>query len=418
MKSIVRAVLASALLGTAVAAVLPAAAAENKISRDVAKSLQAAQKALQPPTPDYATALADVKDAQAVTDRTPYDDLVINEVLAQIYIQQKDYTDATAPVEAIADSPALPDDQKKGAFANAFQLAMVAKHYDKAIGYGQQLQTLNALTPAIEADLGVAYYFTKDMAHAQQYAQMSIDADKAAGNPPNENALKIVENAEAAQNNTGALQGTLENLAMTYNQPDTWNKLITLALQTKGIKDIDELYLLRLKTLLPSTMVTEDYTGLAAIADAEGYSTEALNILQKGMQAGKVTSSQAGVTLTHARNGANQDARDLPKIAAEAERAKKGEADIKLAEDYWGYGRFADAEVAARRAIAKGGLKDPSEGPMLLGMILVAEKKYSDAVQSLSQVSGSAPRNAAAHVWSLYAQAQIKAQGAAQPAPH
>lgn len=414
MKSIVRAALAAALLGATGVATLPnTALAADHLSKELVKPISAVQDALK--KNDYATALASIKDAQAVTDRTPYDDYIINAFLAQIYINQKDYTNADTPLEAAADSPALPDEQKKATYLNAFQLSLFAKHYDKVVKYGQLLQTMNALDFKTQGDLAIAYFFLKDSPHAVQYAQLSIDGAKAAGQQPDENMQKILMNAAVAKNDTGSITASLENLAVQYNDAGSWSKLVDLALNTKGIKELDELFLLRLKFMVPESMRTEDYTGLASVANVGGYSTEAYNVLQKGIAAGKVTAHDAGPTFAQAKSGAAADARDLKSIASQAERAKTGESDIKLAEDYWGYGRFADAEASARRAISKGGIKDPNEGPMLLGMVLVAEGKFADGQQELSQVGGSAARRAAAHLWSLYAQAQLKAQsGAAQ----
>jgi hypothetical protein len=414
MKSIVRAAFVATLLCSAASVVAPAYAADApKLTREVQKDLAAVQTALK--TSDYAAALASIKAAQAVDGRTPYDDFMINTFLASIYIQQKDYTSATAPLEAAADSPAIPDDQKKQTYFNAFQLAMNAKDFQKATVYGQQLQAMNALDSRMQANLALAFYEIKDMAHAQQFAQMSVDADKAAGRTPDENALKIIENSQISQKDTGAVQATLENLALNYNHADTWNKLIDVALGTKGIRELDELYLFRLKYQIPETMTPDDYLALGSVANSMGYATEAYNVLQKGISSGKITVAKAGPTYTQAKTGAGIDERSLASIAASAQKAKTGEQDIKLAEDYWGYGRFADAEVAARRAISKGGIKDPSEGPMLLGMLLTVQGKYDEAIQTFSQVSGSASRTADAHIWNLYAQAQKHAQSGAAP---
>ena len=417
MKSIVRAAFAAALMSSAVALLAPSPVlAADKPSRDVAKPLSDAQKAMT--AGDYATALTDIKAAQAVTDRTPYDDYLINSFLAQVYVGQKDYASADAPMEAAADSPALPDEAKKGVSSNAFQLAMFAKHYQKAVTYGQYLQSINALDYKGASNMAIAYYFLKDNANAQKYAQLAIDGAKAAGQAPDENMMKIVMNGALEQKDSAGVQTSLENLAMQYNQSDSWAKLSDLALNTKGIKDLDELYLLRFKLLVAAdTMNGQDYQALASIANLLGYATEAYNVLQKGISAGKLTAGQAGPNYTQARNGAAQDERALGSIAASAAKSKTGEQDIKLAEDYWGYGRFADGEAAARRAISKGGLKDPGEGPMLLGILLVAQGKYDEAVQTLSQVHGSAPRMADAHLWTIYAQTQAKKAGGAAPAP-
>ena len=417
MKSIVRAAFAAALLGSAAVMLTPiqALAADQKPSREVAKPLSDAQKAMQ--TGDYATALTDIKTAQGVADRTPYDDYLINSFLAQVYVGQKDYANADAPMEAAADSPALPDEQKKATFSNAFQLAMFSKHYQKAIGYGTQLQAMNALDYRGYTNMAIAYYYVQDNANAQKYAQMAIDGAKAAGQAPDENMMKIVMNGALAQKDSAGVQSSLESLATQYNQADSWGKLADLALNSKGIKDLDELYILRFKNMFPDVMNGQDYQALASIANLLGYATEAYNVLQKGISAGKLTASQGGPTYTQAKNGAAIDSRSLSQIAASAEKAKTGEQDIKLAEDYWGYGRYADAEAAARRAMSKGGLKDAGEGHMLLGMVLVMQNKYDEAIQTLSQVQGSPARAADAHLWTLYAQTQQKKAGGAAPAP-
>jgi hypothetical protein len=420
MKSLLRAAFTVALLCSAAGTLVltaPAAVAadEQKLSAKVAKPLSDAIKAAQ--AKDYPTALADVKLAQAVEGRTPFEDYKINAILTFIAINMKDYDTATTAIEAAADSPVMPDADKPTTLRNALLLSAQAKQYQKAIAYGQQLQALGPLDPTLEGTLAQVYYYLQDFVHAQQYAQMTIDADKAAGKTPDEAVLQIVMIAQAKQNNMGGAQETLENLAVNFNKPESWSQLIDIALSRKGVKDPDALYLLRLKFIIPGAMRDDDYASLANVANLQGYPTEALNALQKGIQLGKITTAQAGSTFSQARNGAAMDQRSLGQYAAQAERAKSGQQDIKLAEDYWGYGRYADASAAAARAVAKGGMTDPSEGPMLIGMLDVVQGKYDAGVQSLSQVTGSPTRMASAHLWTLYAQAQLKASQPPAPPP-
>ena len=82
---------------------------------------------------------------------------------------------------------------------------------------------------------------------------------------------------------------------------------------------------------------------------------------------------------------------------------------------FWGYGRYGDVETMARAALAKGGLKDPTEATMLLGTALVMEGKYDEAQTTLAGANGNEVRARAAHLWALYA--QVKAKGTA-PAAH
>lgn len=420
MKSIVRAALGFALLCIAAGtAPTQSWAGEPPLTPAVAKALSAAVKAAQ--SNDFTTALAGIKEAQAVSDRTLYDDYKINSILAYVAGQTKDYATATTATEAAADSPVIPDEDKKQIVHNALIYANAAKQYQKAIAYGQELATLNALDSITDEVLAESYYFTNDYAHAQQYAQASIDASKAEGKQPEQNALTIVMSAQAKQNNTGGAEQSLEQLAVAYNKPENWVQLTDLALGGKGIKDLDALFILRLFELTPGAVPAEDCTTLGSVADEQGYSTEAYKVLQGCISSGKITAAQAGQTYTHARNGAGLDEHSLKEIAASAERSKSGEQDVKLAEDYWGYGRYAEAETIARRAVSKGGLKDPTEAPTLIGILQVAQGKYADAIQTFGQINGSPSRNKTVHLWSLYAQAQQKqAQGASTattPAP-
>ncbi|HWA30384.1 MAG TPA: hypothetical protein VG867_04775 [Rhizomicrobium sp.] len=408
-KKLLRAVFVAALTS---AAAIPVAQAADKVSAAVAKPLVDAQKAIA--AKDWATALADVKQAQAVPDQSAFDTYQINKFLTLVAINTKDYATATTAAEAAADSPAMPDEEKKDMYHNALLLATQNKQYDKAVTYGQGLIQLNALDDALAAALAEDYYYLKDYANAQKYAQQSVDLAKAAGKTPNQGAMEIIMSTQAKNNNQAGAQATLEQLALQYNDPDNWGQLIEIGLSTKGINNQDALYLFRLKKLA-GAMKPEDYQYVGTAAEARGYAMEA----REAFRAGGISGAQASKAATEAA----QDERALPQITSAAEKSKNGEQDVKLAEDLWGYGRYADVEAAARRAIAKGGLKDPSEGNMMLGLALTAQGKYADAQAAFGAVTGSEARVKAAHLWSLYAQAQAKksapaAQPAAQPAGH
>lgn len=405
---------ASLLCSTAIgAAILPAgpAVAADKISNSVAKPLSEAQKLIQ--SGDYQGALAKVKEAQAASSGKPFDDYKINQFLAAVSIKLNDYASAATAEEAAADSPAVPDEEKKSVLHDALLLSGQVKQYAKTIVYGQQLLALNGMDDQTTAVLAIAYYETNDIPHAQQYAQQGIDMAKAAGKQPDPGLLQIVMNAQVKQNNEAGAEQTLEQLVMSSGDPKGLGQLIDVSLSTKGMNDTYFLDLLRLK-ILTGSAAPDDYTQLANAAYLQGYPEEAVNVLQ---HAGSV-SGKAGETLRKSRSDAATDQKQLPSIAASAEKAKKGQEDVKLAEDYWGYGRYADAEAAARRAISKGGTKDPAEGTLILGMTLVAQGKYDDAIQALGQVNGNDAARKTAHLWTLYA--QIKkgpAAPAAAPAP-
>ena len=156
----------------------------------------------------------------------------------------------------------------------------------------------------------------------------------------------------------------------------------------------------------------------AAIALHLGYPAEAKSILEDGIAKGKLRNhGRTAAQLAKARRDTLADKRALRGIAAAANRSRGGEQEVKLAEDYWGYGRYADATAAAQAGIAKGHLKDASEGSFILGISLIAQGKYADGRTALAKVDGSAARAKAAHLWDLYAQSKMPQTAAATPAP-
>jgi hypothetical protein len=405
---------AVSLLGTAQAADTKAA---EKVSPAVGKPLSEAKKAMD--AKDYATALTDIKEAQAVPDHTPIDDYRINQFLAIVAYNLKDTATATTAMEAAADSPAMPDEDKPSTYHNAFGLAAQAKQYDKAITYAHDLEALGPLDDTTSFQVALMYYNLKDSAHAQQYAQKSIDLAKAAGKQPDPDALRIVMNGQIQQNDRGAVESSLEALVVADpdNAANSWHDLVNLAFQEKGADEIDGIFLYRLKVLAGAMTDGEDYTTLASTDEQFGYPTEAVDILQKGIASGKVSTAQAGAQLAKARKDSALDQRELPEAISGAAKSKNGENEVKLGEDYWGYGRFADAEASARRAMAKGGLKYPAEGPLLLGATLVAQGKYDEAIQVFGQINGQPAAVRTAHLWTLYAQGKAKRAPAAPAAP-
>lgn len=392
------------------------ASSGGHLSKAAGPTIIDAQKAIQ--AKDFQGAMAKLKEAQAISDRTDFDNYIIDRLTMSAALGLNDMATATSAVEAAADSPSLAnesDDDRKAILHNAVLLTRNASQWNKAIAYGQQLAAMNGLDGQTAGSLALAYYEIKDFPHAQQYAQQSISLAKAAGQPPDQNALLIIEGSQANSNNQAGAEQTLEQIALQGGTPEVWGQLVGVAFGAKGMNDATAIYLYRL-LILAGAAKGSDYKEMASALNVLGYPTEAANILQQGISAGKISQGEVGATLAKARRDAAADERMLPQIANAAAKSRTGEQDIKLAEDYWGYGRYADAEAAARRAIGKGGLKTPAEGPLMIGAAEVAQGKYADAVQTLSQVSGNEAATRTVHLWSLYAQGKQGGRSAAAPA--
>ncbi|MGH6873051.1 MAG: hypothetical protein ACREHE_16265 [Rhizomicrobium sp.] len=379
----------------------------GKLTKDVATAIMAAQKAAQ--GGDMPGALVQIKVAQAVPDRTPHDDFVINQFLSVVAANLHDYPTSMTSYEAMFASPdfdTLDKDSQKGAYYNAVIVADNLQQWQKAINFGIKLETYAGNDESTYTVMAISYYSLNDKANATVYAQKAVDFAKAHGKNAPEQSLQLVANAEAASNPAAAL-ATIESLAVEHNDPDVWHRLIQHALGDRNVKEIDALYMYRLQYMAGAMQQGDDFTVMAQLCGQLGYPTEEVKVYEQGMASGKLSAGQAG-GLSKARKDAAGDERILGSLAASADKSKTGELAVKLAEDYWGYGRYADAETEANAAIAKGGMKDASEGLMILGQAQVAQGKFDDAVATFAKVTGGPSRMATAHLWSLYAQARKK----------
>ncbi len=422
-----RAVLAAALLcsSAGVAMMLSPsvarAADEAKkptVSRDVGSALNDAIKAAN--AKDFKTAAEKIQAADAVSDKTPYDELKINQIRAYVAIPQQDYKTAMAAYNAMVASPAfamLEKNEQLSTLHNAVLLNGQNKNWPQVITDSKMLEQMMAMDDKLYPALAQAYYFTNDFTNAEQTARQLIQSQSANGGKPDKFALEILMSAQAKTNDQAGALDTLGQMALYYSEPSDWGQLIDHGLGTSGMTELDGLYLYRLRFLSGATSSSDDYTIAAGIALHNGYPAEAEADLQKGFDSGKLQNTgKVATQMKEAQQGARTDEHQLSSIAAAATRSKTGEQDVKLAEDYWGYGRYADAEAAAREGVAKGGLKDPSEGNFILGISLVAQGKYSDARPLLQQVDGSAARSTTAHLWDLYAQSKMLQAGTAASA--
>ncbi|MBV8976775.1 MAG: hypothetical protein JO261_01555 [Alphaproteobacteria bacterium] len=383
---------------------LPAAGADQpKVTPAVGKPLSEAQKAMK--ANDFAIALTKAKEAQAASTHQPYDDYLINQFLGNIYLGQKDYKDAETAFEAMAASPAMPPAEKVGVLTTIIQLSVNNADWNAVLQYADQLQALGPLPANVVEPVAVGYYNAGQKDKAYALAKPVVDAAQAAGKAPPQALADIVTRQQLSSNNPAEAEKTLENLVVNYGDPAAWAQIIaTTMFQTKGMHEPEALNFFRLRMVTNAKCTPDDYQTMASVANDLHYPVEAEMILEHGIANHDITAGdKAGSMLGSIRPQAAKDRATLGEFEKLAIAHKTGDFDVKLANTYMGYGRYADAAAAAQRALGKGGLKDIQEAELLLGMALAASGNNAQAVDALSKVNGG-PRGAAAHLWSLYAQ--------------
>ena len=400
-----RAPLTAALFAAAATVALMAspAFAADKLTRGVNNALAEAQKATN--AGDLDAAKAAIEKARNVSGKTDYDDYMINSVAVTVAVKGQDMAAADVAAEAAADSPALPEDQKAATLRTALILANNQKHFDKSVVYAKALALTNPTDQTSQTAIIQAYYFAKDYPDALAFIQKRIDADKAAGKPTERSTLQMMLDVQVAMKDEAGAERTLEQLVAQYNDPKDWTQMIDVAITSKGIRDVEVVWLGRLLFLSGATASQQDANLFGSTASHLTFFGDA-----------QVAQQHGGTGFPDANARADADKKTIPaQIAASAKQ--NGNYSAKLAEALYSYGMYAEAENAAKQAISKGGVTDPTEAPMVLGQALTAQGKYDEAVAAFGQVQGGGP--ATARITRLWvALANIKKNPpAAEPPP-
>jgi tetratricopeptide (TPR) repeat protein len=373
---------AALLMAAASLAVLasPAAAAPLKLTTAVNNALAEEQKAEA--KGDMAAAQAAIDKAKAVPSLTDNDNYMINRISINVGIKSNNHAAAAAAAEAAAESPVLPPEDKAQITKFALILANEQKHTDKALAFAKTLAATNPTDPSEVSNITVAYYNAKDYAGAQAMLQKQIAADKAAGKAPSRETLQNLLDVQVAQKDEAGAEATLEQLVAQFNDPKDWTQMIDVAISSKGIRDVEVVWLGRLIFLSGATPSQQDVNLFGATASHLTFFGDA-----------QIAAQHGGTGFPDANARADADKKTIPAQIA-AEQKQNGNYSAKLAEALYSYGMYPEAEAAAKVAMTKGGATDSTEAPMVLGQALTAQGKYDEAIAAFGQVQGGGPATA------------------------
>ena len=243
----------------------------------------------------------------------------------------------------------------------------------------EALQDINVTDMQSLQMISEAYYFGKDYASAVAVSQKIVDGMVAAKQVPDRNAVEILLSSQVALKDEPGAEKTLELMVADYNNPDDWQQIIDVTLGTKGLRDLDAVWLGRLMFLSGATVSQNDASLFGGTASHLTFFGDA-----------QVAQQHGGMGFPDANANANKDKATIPAQIAAGQKAD-GKYNAKLAEALYSYGMYPEAEAAARLSQQKGGGDDPTEAPMVLGQSLVAQGKYDDAIAAFGQVMGGGP---------------------------
>jgi uncharacterized protein HemY len=390
------------------ATVQAAEAAANKITtKTVAEPLKKAQEAMK--NKQWDTALAEIKKAQASEKKTPFEAYQIDEFLGYVLIQQKKFSEAAPVFERMINSGFLPPEQVDDRTKTVAQLYFQVKDYKKSAEWAKKWLDKHPGQEDMGVLLGQSYYVMNDYKNAAATMSTVVNNAEKGGRTPQENWLQIVLSSQFKLDNKDGIADALKKLVRYYPKPDYWENLLDIY-RRKDTSDRVSLNYYRLMAETGTLKQADDYVEMAQLAIDAGVPGEAEAIVDKGVQAGtlkstdKTTQDRYNRLLASAKKSAASDKAQLAQLAKEAEKATSGQAYVGLGQAYLSYNMFDEAIDALKKGIAKGTVTDADEAQLSLGIAYLRKGQKDLAREAFKAIKGESKWHDLADLWEIRSQ--------------
>lgn len=377
-------------------------ASAQGVRAEVGKPLQQAGELLK--AGKARDALNKVREAEGASGITANEQALIDRMKAAAAQRAGDLGTAIQALESLhrraggAEAGQLAE-QIASAYAQQRNNAKATEWMNKAIQAGNNSATIRQLQSYLLSASGdynaIARDAAADVANAEK-----------AGRRPDEGDLLRLADAQQRLGNMTAYGSTLEKLLLNYPKKDYWNAYLARMARKPGFADRFALDVLRLRLASGTLEKTDDYMEMAQLALQARLPAEALRIIEQGYKSGALgTGPEAGRHQRLRDLAVKREAEiraSLAQQAADAAQQKSGNDLVEVGYTYVSQGDPDRGIPLIQQGIAKGGLKNPEDAKLRLGMAqLKSGKNRSAALQTLRSVKGTDGAADIARLWTI-----------------
>ncbi|MFY7856351.1 MAG: hypothetical protein ACOVQT_09455 [Rubrivivax sp.] len=394
--------LLAACLIAAAAATTSVAVQAQGMRAEIGKPLQQASELLR--AGKAREALAKVREAEAVGNRTAAEQLTIDRMKAAAAQRAGDNALAVQALESIhpkvsgAEAGQIAE-QLAAAYAQLRNNAKATEWMNRAVAAGNNSPTIRQLQQYLQSASGDFGAIAKDAAAA-------VAAAEQAGRRPEEGDLLRLADAQQRLNNMAAYVAALEKLVIHYPKKDYWSAYLGRLPRKAGFADRFALDVLRLRLGAGVLTKTEDFMEMAQLALQAGLPAEGLRIVERGYAAKALGEGPEADRHRRLRDLAVRKVEEQKAaIAAQAQAAsaeKEGDALVNVGYAYVTLGEVDRGIELIEAGIKKGQLKRPEDAKLRLGMAQQqSAKARARATQTLRSVGGKDGAADIARLWTV-----------------
>jgi Tfp pilus assembly protein PilF len=373
---------------------------------EIAAPLQAAEELVR--ASKFDEALARIRQADAVADRTPGEILAIDRMRGIAASGAGDIPTATRSFAAVVAAGGLePADRARMTQALAL-LHFQGKDYPQAATWAARYLQENGTHADMRWLLIRAQYLAGDCASAARELRADVDAGVRSGAAPPLDRLQLLASCYTKLGDNAGYVQVLETLLAFYPKKEYWADAIRRVEARPGFADRLVLDALRLRQATGALSAGADYSVMAELALAAGLPAEAKRIADQGLASGALATGadadkQKRLRDTAARQVA-EDQKQLPQSVKAATAAPNGTALVNLGFVYVSDGQFDQGIALMEQGMQKGGLSRPDEAKLHLAIAYLAAGQKAKAIAAFRDVGGTDGTADLARLWSIHAQ--------------
>ena len=327
---------------------------------------------------------------------------------AYIYANQENYKSAINAYKKLLAEPDAPAGLKQTAKYTIAQLYFQLEDYKSVISFMEQwLKEIEKPTPTAHIMLAQAYYQEKKFDPALKHLNRAITLEQKEGRPIQENWLRTKAAIYFEKNDIKNTLKTYEELLVRFPKVSYLRQIAGLNGEVGNDRDrlttYDALY------LHGSLNNESEVLNLGYMYLGQEIPYKAGKIIEAGIDKGLIKSTPKNTeTLANAWAQANEHKKAIPALEKAAALSDKGILWARLAGVHFDAGDFDAAAAAAKKAAAKGGLKDRAGNQMLMGMALFNVKKFEGALQAFRQAKQNKRSFSDARKWETYTLSELE----------
>jgi Tetratricopeptide repeat len=307
---------------------------------------------------------------------SPYEKSRVEQMLASIASSENDYAGASRHLQAAVATGGMTDEEILSARYQIAQLFMVQEKWREG---ADALKQWFALTPTPNSGayylLAIAYYRLDDHQSAMEPAQKAVDlAEK-----PQVNWIELVLALRLEREEYDKALPLLKHLVQLA--PDKRANWIQLSAVYRQLEKYEEALAVAQLTYMAGMFESEsDLKSLADLQAFTGVPFRAAKLLEAEIKKGRVTADVKTLEkVSYMWIAARSYDRAMEPLTKAASLHNTGDLYVRIAEIKVRDENWKDAEEAMRSAFAKGNLKDPGNGQLLMGISLLRQKEVKEA---------------------------------------